>query len=53
MFKLRHVGIVISDAERSLKFWEGALGFRIQKDMVESGAYIDNFCPLQALRFGP
>ena len=46
MFKLRHVGIVVSDAERSLKFWEGALGFRVQKDMVESGSYIDNFLSL-------
>ena len=49
MFKIRHVGIVVSDAERSLEFWRDALGFEIKKDMLESGEYIDNFSSLSGV----
>ena len=49
MFKVRHVGIVVSDAERSLEFWRDALGFEIKKDMLESGEYIDNFSSLSGV----
>jgi len=47
MAKLRHTGIVVTDIERSIRFYREYFGFEIQKDMVESGAYIDNFCSMK------
>jgi len=44
---VRHTGIVVSDIERSIHFYGDLLGFEIQKDMLESGEYIDNFSDLQ------
>tara|TARA_A100001515_G_scaffold19375_1_gene14300 strand:+ start:3341 stop:3772 length:432 start_codon:yes stop_codon:yes gene_type:complete len=44
---IRHTGIVVSDAERSIEFYTGLLGFEIKKDMLESGDYIDNFSALE------
>ena len=43
MINIRHTGIVVSDAERSIDFYTNLLGFEIKKDMMESGDYIDNF----------
>jgi catechol 2,3-dioxygenase-like lactoylglutathione lyase family enzyme len=39
---IRHIGIVVEDLEASLNFYQNILGFVIQKQMVESGTYIDN-----------
>lgn len=47
MKNIRHTGIVVSDAERSIEFYTGLLGFEIKKDMLESGDYIDNFSALE------
>tara|TARA_R100001079_G_C4448784_1_gene152527 strand:- start:238 stop:675 length:438 start_codon:yes stop_codon:yes gene_type:complete len=43
---VRHTGIVVSDIERSIRFYTELLGFKIEKDMLESGTYIDNFSDL-------
>ena len=48
--KLRHVGITVVDAKESLEFYHGLLGFKIQKDMEESGDYIDNFSGEEGIR---
>jgi catechol 2,3-dioxygenase-like lactoylglutathione lyase family enzyme len=45
MLNIRHTGIVTSDIEKSISFYEN-FGFKIQKDMLESGDYIDNFSAL-------
>ena len=45
MLNIRHTGIVTSDIEKSILFYEN-FGFKIQKDMLESGDYIDNFSAL-------
>jgi len=45
MIKLRHVGITVSDAEVSIKFYK-KLGFEVFRDMDESGEYIDKFSGL-------
>ena len=47
MKNIRHTGIVVTDAERSIEFYTGLLGFEIKKDMLESGDYIDNFSALE------
>tara|TARA_R100001129_G_scaffold186479_1_gene178388 strand:+ start:2733 stop:3161 length:429 start_codon:yes stop_codon:yes gene_type:complete len=45
MLNIRHTGIVTSNIEKSISFYEN-FGFKIQKDMLESGDYIDNFSDL-------
>ena len=50
MAKLRHTGIVVTDIEKSIRFYREYFGFEIQKDMVESGAYIDNFCSMKDVK---
>ena len=47
MLNIRHTGIVVSDIDKSIKFYCDLLGFEIKKDMLESGEYIDNFSALQ------
>jgi len=43
MIGIRHTGIVVSDADRSIQFYKNLLGFQIKKDQVEEGSYIDTF----------
>jgi catechol 2,3-dioxygenase-like lactoylglutathione lyase family enzyme len=50
MINVRHTGIVVSDAERSIDFYTRLLGFEVKKDMMESGDYIDNFSALRDVR---
>ena len=41
MLNIRHTGIVVTDMQKSIDFYE-SLGFEIKKDMIESGPYIDS-----------
>ena len=50
MIKLRHVGITVVDIERSLTFYRDLLGFKIHRDMEESGNYIDNFSGIKDIK---
>jgi glyoxylase I family protein len=47
MALIRHIGVTITDVERSLKFYVDALGFKIHKIADESGECIDNFSKLK------
>ena len=38
MSSLRHVGITVSNLDRSIEFYRDFLGFDVKKIMVESGA---------------
>ena len=38
---IRHTGLVVADLERSLHFWCNVLGFKLVKQMDESGPHID------------
>ena len=40
MIKLRHSGIVVRNLEKTLDFYTH-LGFKVVKDVVESGKFID------------
>ena len=42
-----HTGIVVSDIEKSLHFYENLLGFKVIKRMDEEGSYIDNLLKLK------
>ena len=47
--KVRHVGITVTDLDRSLKFYRDVLGFTITREMNESGKHIDNFSDLKGV----
>lgn len=47
---IRHVGIVVSDLEKSLHFYRDVLGLKIVKMMDESGDYIDNMSALKNVK---
>lgn len=44
---IRHIGIVVSDIDKSLEFYIDSLGLRIKKDMLEQGAFIDAISALR------
>ena len=44
---MRHTGIVVEDIEASIEFYRKYFSFEIQRDMVESGEYIDSFCSMK------
>jgi glyoxylase I family protein len=47
MTLIRHLGITITDVERSLKFYVDTLGFKVHKIADESGECIENFSNLK------
>lgn len=50
MKAVRHFGIVVSDMERSLRFYRDLLGLKVVRAMDESGEYIDKMLSLQNVR---
>ena len=44
--EVRHIGIVVSDMEKSIQFYRDLLGLKIVRDMNEKGEYIDNMLSL-------
>ena len=47
---VRHAGIVVSDAERSLAFYRDLLGLAVEVDQVEEGDFIDTILGLPKTR---
>lgn len=39
--RIRHTGLVVADLGGALYFWRDLLGFKVEKQMDESGAHID------------
>ncbi len=50
MKAIRHVGIVISNLDKALYFYRDILGLEIEREMIESGKYIDNLSALKGVR---
>ena len=50
MKAIRHVGIVVSNLEKSLYFYKDLLNLKIVKKMEESGEYIDKISDLKNVR---
>ena len=48
--KLRHAGIVVSDINRSLNFYNNILGLKVIKDVIEVGPFIDSIQGLKNVR---
>jgi len=47
MTTFRHVGVVVTDMDRSRKFYQDFFQLEIIKDLQESGTYIDEFLGIQ------
>lgn len=50
MTTLRHVGIVVTDIDRSIAFYRDFLGLRVARDMEESGPFLDAILGLAGAR---
>jgi catechol 2,3-dioxygenase-like lactoylglutathione lyase family enzyme len=48
--QIRHTGLVVADLEGALLFWRDLLGFRVEKQMDESGPHIDAMMGLNDVR---
>lgn len=46
---IRHIGIVVSDLVASLRFYK-LLGFKVDKQMIEKGDYIDKISSLSNVK---
>lgn len=47
---IRHTGLVVVDMERALRFWCEVLGFRVVRQMEESGPQLDAMLNLRDVR---
>jgi len=47
---IRHTGLVVADLERALHLWCDVLGFKVVKQMHESGPHIDAMMGLRDVR---
>lgn len=47
---VRHIGISVTNMERSLKFYRDLLGLKIERSMSESGQYIDNMLSMKNVK---
>ena len=47
---IRHTGIVVTDMERSVKFYRDVLGLKPAIDFTEEGAYIDRLSAMDGVR---
>jgi catechol 2,3-dioxygenase-like lactoylglutathione lyase family enzyme len=47
---IRHVGLVVADLDKSLKFWCDTMGFVVSRHMEESGTHIDAMMGLRNVK---
>ena len=47
---IRHTGLVVADLQRALHFWCDVLGFKVVRQMEESGPHIDAMMGLHDVR---
>lgn len=50
MKAVRHIGIVVSDLNKALAFYQDLLGLKVVKRMEESGEYIDKITALEKVK---
>ena len=48
LIRFRHVGVVVQDLERALRFYRDLLGLTVVAQMRESGAYLDGLLGLRS-----
>ncbi|WP_027824081.1 VOC family protein [Laribacter hongkongensis] len=47
---IRHTGLVVADLDRALHFWCDVLGFKVTKQMEETGSHLDAMMGLTGVR---
>ncbi len=47
---IRHTGLVVADLDKALHFWCDLLGFKVAKQMEESGPHLDAMMGLKDVR---
>lgn len=47
---LRHVGLIVNDAEKALKFYHGLLGFIPKADQIESDKFFQNLVGIKGAK---
>ncbi|MBE5528326.1 hypothetical protein A9J41_12485 [Laribacter hongkongensis] len=47
---IRHTGLVVADLDRALHFWCDVLGFKVTKQMEETGPHLDAMMGLTGVR---
>lgn len=50
MKAIRHAGIVVTNLDKVLYFYKDILGLKIQREMLETGEYIDNLSALKGIK---
>ena len=50
MIRFRHVGIVVSDLEKSVNFYSNIFNFKIKRKMDESGIFFENLLGQKNIR---
>tara|TARA_R110001583_G_scaffold31790_20_gene108560 strand:+ start:375 stop:800 length:426 start_codon:yes stop_codon:yes gene_type:complete len=50
MTGLRHIGLVVKDVDISIDFYTRLLDFKIKKDQIEEGKYIDTFLGIKGVK---
>ncbi len=48
--EIRHTGLVVANLDRALEFWRDLLGFKIVRQMEETGEHLDAFLGLKNVR---
>ena len=50
MFKLRHVGITVTDMKKSLELYKDYFGFEVVWDEIEEGKFIDSLSDIKNIK---
>jgi catechol 2,3-dioxygenase-like lactoylglutathione lyase family enzyme len=50
MIKIRHIGITVTDAEKSLKLYRDYLGLEVVWDKIEEGEFIDGLSGISNIK---
>ena len=50
MVKLRHIGITVTDMEKSLELYRDYFGFKVVWDEVEEGKFIDGLSDIENIK---
>jgi len=50
MKAIRHFGIVVSNAEKSLHFYGDLLGLKMQRDIIEEGPFVEGLLGLKNVK---
>ena len=48
--EMRHVGIVVKNMEKNLRFWRDVMGLSVKQDFWEEGAFIDTIQDLEGVK---